>query len=611
MPYRSAPLRSPPQPRTSGRHRWRATLLALAALAAFVAALCRLTQHDCPVAPSGRGDQIPELHQAAALTDGDGTRYVLRGGTRLAVRLSGVVDVAPVYFETPILWAARVGDGWAFVTMGGDVARSDTFLGAPRPLGRLPCELTDAPYTHPQQGFMNRIAFVDDAGSLWTTDGRAPLRRADVLGRARLVAFADARHGVAVMDDGRLLVTRDGARWSTHPLGGDLAWGLDGGRPGQAVIVDTTAGHLVLDASGDLRHDPSAAPGPVEPWIDLRSLRAHALRVPPDGTPYDAPADRARCDERPPPRRRDYGPRDDELPTFHYACRLGERAPTPPGRDEPAHVDLLGARQAAGPVPWRVEASSSRGSLVSIRRAGTTMMGWAGGEGEVVTLPEPFLAGRGANIDWRVSTIALPDGGLAWVVGEDTRGLGVVGVALDVAPDGAVRGRRPFVGLDQHLLGLVRRGACAGALLGDMRGGAMRWLPTGGGGSRCPGASVVDLPALPVGRSMPPCGAASAADLAIEARGYYRFDFAGISAPADAMSRDQDDHHLSLRFTPAGYCLAHVESSEVAGRRPSAWRMRLDARPSGGLRGHIELADGTTRRVRCEARSPAAHPPEP
>ena len=139
MPYREPTLKAPvKRPRQIGA----GVVVGLAAGAGVVAGLFySQTPREVPrrpVAEISTGDIVRS--DAAVWVAGlgpDGSQQVIAGPTRFVVSLSKRVEVASMRFGDDIAVATEVRDGWVFVTTGGDVARSDSFLGPLRPLGRV------------------------------------------------------------------------------------------------------------------------------------------------------------------------------------------------------------------------------------------------------------------------------------------------------------------------------------------------------------------------------------------------------------------------------------------------------------------------------------------
>ncbi|MFO0606822.1 MAG: hypothetical protein U0324_26860 [Polyangiales bacterium] len=154
--------------------------------------------------------------------------------------------------------AAVALDGrFVFVTEDGLVAASDTFVGPLRPLGAVPGARRASSWTR------GRLAVLAD-GAFFTTDGTTLTPAGATPAPARHAAFLDARTGAAVLADGRLVFTRDGAAtWAPVDLGRDLAL-LVAFRDG-ALRVFTTRGVLALSAAGALSPapaSPDARPAP-------------------------------------------------------------------------------------------------------------------------------------------------------------------------------------------------------------------------------------------------------------------------------------------------------------------------------------------------------------
>jgi hypothetical protein len=208
---------------------------------------------------------------------------VLAGALRAEVGPAGV-RLADERFATPILAATRTPSGWLFFSSDLVVARADSFLGALQPLGALPRRFLDSwarQETVPTPS-CGRFAFTTDDpdASLWITDGVAPLAPVRAFAPRVVIsaAFADASHGLAVIEGGELFATRDGgAAFSRIALGTAAASSVacqDG-----ALRVTTSTGVLGFDR--ELRPVP-APPAAPEQWPDaalytavVRAATAH------------------------------------------------------------------------------------------------------------------------------------------------------------------------------------------------------------------------------------------------------------------------------------------------------------------------------------------------
>ena len=211
-----------------------------------------------------RGDELVPTASAAPPPDiarytfgvvesGGAVERVVAGAVRCELTATEV-RFADSRLVSPIIAAARAKGGWLFLDTDGGVARSDTFLGPLEPLGRVPQAWPDLVF-----GVLpisdGRLAFpaMDPHASLWTTDGSAPVALAPAAppGLIETVVFADADHGMIVLDGGALFVTRDGAA-SFEPvdLGPDGAAAVDVALEHQQFLVTTSSGVIRFDRDG-------------------------------------------------------------------------------------------------------------------------------------------------------------------------------------------------------------------------------------------------------------------------------------------------------------------------------------------------------------------------
>ncbi len=134
--------------------------------------------------------------------------------------------------------------GWAFVSVEGVVARSDTFLGDLTLLGET-CERH-----HSHRATRGRLA-ITCGDRAFLTDGRALTPAGVTPSRVVEAAFSDARNGAAGLVDGGLVVTSDGgATWRPVALGDDLCVGVT--LAGGALRIRTARRTSTLSADGRL-----------------------------------------------------------------------------------------------------------------------------------------------------------------------------------------------------------------------------------------------------------------------------------------------------------------------------------------------------------------------
>lgn len=524
MPYRAPTLSSPTSPR--GRRRWVGLgLLAATTVGASLAAWRMRVAPPTSAEPVAAARPLPWPTQAHAWMvhrASDGSRQIIYGPLRFEERAGRVVEVAPVRFEASLVAAVPVTTGWVFVAADGAVAASETFLGAPRPMGRFPCDFKVPRDT------VGRAALLGEDGSLWTTSGSSPLSRSPLPGEVRAATFVDGLHGAAVLRDGRVMLTDDGGqRWEPRPIAPDVAWSASP-EPG-GVVVETTGGRLALrwDAPPEPARPDAARPrrtqetreseGRLRPFINRRYelfqasgsvARCGRSGVSPEPSlateqrRYTCRADRPLRSlmllplafqrnvdatdlltgtEAGPVRGRFWRPRPDrtgetlvrvswmgvdELGAFHGATH-------PSGRG-------LGVRwpiEQRGPI--RVEASSRRGVLVSSHDPSTgPVLAWGTGSRPFVRVREAFvelgLSGMRSffvpSADGGVMAVfsspLFEEGRETWSTRYAERGP-QVGVGLSLGPDGAVRGRRGYVGDDPGLMMIGRDGASVGPVVRD------------------------------------------------------------------------------------------------------------------------------------------------
>jgi hypothetical protein len=147
-----------------------------------------------------------------------------------------------------------------FLAVDGTVARARSFLGPLEPLGHVPQpenRMVGSPTA--SQGRL-AIRTRDPDASLWTTDGSTPVTPAHDLPPGIVVsaAFADADHGMIVMEGGALFLTRDGMRSFVRVDLGDAAAASVAAMDG-ALYVTTSSGVAVFDRGGARREGPGDA----------------------------------------------------------------------------------------------------------------------------------------------------------------------------------------------------------------------------------------------------------------------------------------------------------------------------------------------------------------
>ncbi len=524
MPYRAPTLTTPPSPR--GRR----TALGLGVLAA-VAGLGVVAMRLVRVAPPTRVEAVrapaapPWPTQARAWEvhrESDGARQILFGPLRFHETAAHAVEVAPVRFEASLVAAVPVTIGWVFVAADGTVAASGGFLDAPRPLGRFPCD-----FKVPRDS-VGRAVVLGEDGSLWTTTGAGPLSHSALPGPARAATFMDSLHGAAVLRDGRVMLTADGAQhWDPHPIATDVAWNVSPERGG--IAIDTTGGRQVY------RWDTAAAPGSPDAARPQRTqvTREAEGRLRPfiNGRyeTFQASGTVARCAPS------GVGP-EPSLATEprRYSCRSDRplRSPTLLPLAYQRNVDAtdLLTGTESGPVrgrfwrtrpdrtgetlvrmswlgvdelgpfhgvthpsgrglgvrwpieqrgPLRVEASSRRGVLVQTHdAAGVPVLAWGTSSRPFVRVRDAFVEQSPAGLKSFFVTSA--DGGVvvvfssplfeagreAWSTRYAERGP-QVGVALSLDLEGAVRARRGFLGDDPGLMMIGREGSSIGPVVRD------------------------------------------------------------------------------------------------------------------------------------------------
>jgi hypothetical protein len=542
----------------------------------------------------------------------DGGRDVVFGPLRLRVGADRAVKPAAARFESSIVAAVPVAGGWVFLTADGGVAATADFLGAPRALGRLPCAFKAA------RDSVGRAVAIDEDGALFTTDGTAPLTRSRLPDGAavRAAAFMDGGHGAAVLRDGRVLLTADGAQsWDPFVFGDEVAWDVapaDGG-----VAIESTRGREVFRWEGTgapgIRHH-SHPPRVREERAAEESFRsfinARAELFAPSGALTRCAPSTLAAEPTPPDAQRLYAcraprpllplavlplayqPRVDATDLLAGAesgpvrGRFWRQRPDATGETF-ARVSWMGVddggrfhgvTHASGrglgvrwPIeqrgPLRVEAATRRGVLVwTTDPVDHPLLGWGTPERPFVRVPDAFVAQSPAGL--RSFASPSPDGGAvvvfasprfeaareAWSTGYAERSP-QVGVALAIDPTGAVTARRGFVGDDANLMMIARTPTAVGPVVRD-KSEPPRWrvLPLAGG----------TAPTLPSLRweNIPACGAARATGPSLE-----------VAYPPIALAVDAPEHEsavVSRAELEVGDGAVCVRAIALGGRRLTA-----------------------------------------
>lgn len=530
MPYRFGPLRPPVAPRRS--RRLGPALVALAC-AAGVATHHLHRGRAVPLAPAAVAVERADFRCLGVrlAAQCDGVASVLCGTVRVELPPTGEPAVGIERLDATIMSATRVPSGWVFATESGSVARSDTFTGRLHPLGTVDCDFRESPRSR------GRAAVIDQAGTLWTTDGSRPVAPVTLPEKVHAAAFADPAHGAVALEHGDLLVTSDGgASWRRVDLGTDVATGVV--LEGDDLIANTTAGARRVTPDG-LRPFRIAAvvseqlpyEGPLE-RVEAAARRATGAVPPSTRRPRCGPP----SEPEPAP-----GPSADAPLDEVYACHVGGTWREPrsmlPEVPEGARVETTYAatsglaefagwrtgdgelRVAAywtgvdaagrfvgragprvtgldlGPEPpsldWRLDdvvvaEGITRGGVVFSSRALGDALLWAAPGRPVVALGRPSAEGLVGDVGDRSERIAAaqPDGAVALLY-EEIGVSRVVGVALEVSASGAVVRSRAFAvvatGYEGARADLARwNGALGIVRRGDEGRGARRFYPLDG-----------------------------------------------------------------------------------------------------------------------------------
>lgn len=653
MPYRASELRPPAAPRRAPA-RW---LLAFVALAVSAGAYAGLARRHAPSrtrpAPSPLPAVACESVEVLATRD-DGARDVLCGPVRETLPRRGEPAVAPERFAAPVVTAAPVARGWVFVTADGTITRSDTFTGSLRLLGRVPC-FDPSPGPARSAG---RVALLDRAGVLWTTDGVAPVTRWTFPSRVRAAVFADAAHGAVVLEHGELLETRDAGRtWPRIDLEHEVAWAL--ALTPRGIVAATTAGAWRLGPEGPRRvgvHvDGDQARGstgfPTVPGdrAARASVRAGEVflvatiddRCAPAGAEvstaaFDAP----------------FGTADAPAYRCHIAARrrgeVQSAAHRPPGAPPDSLVEapiLTGSgsveahrwrasdgrerlqlgwwgRDAEGPFAGRsgpeieglpvrppvrdeswtesavlVEAISRRGLLFTNADLGRELV-WAAAGGRAAALGRPMVE----RIDSAPRSVftALPDGAVAvlqWAHGPaDT-----LVSALEIGPDGAVRQQRGLIADPSSHVALGRWGSTFGIILWHPGGAGRDWFhPFDGAAPR-----LLPRPPLITPRACPTTAPPGGGDLITLWTHRLDLSFEPAAYPDDHLMESDDFAHATryeLEWTRGEMCVRAVSLNRggMGLEGLGGVTMTLQARPGDRFEG--SLADAGANSVLCSGR---------
>lgn len=504
MPYRAQKLTdAPAAPRP--RRTWLAAVTVTAVFAGSGVAVAMLRAGEPPPAPQARPAPLPWPSQAHAWevhrADGN-TRQVLFGLLRFTLGPGGT-SVATTHFDDALVAAVPVTRGWVFVAADGTVASSETFLGVPRPVGRVAGAFRVASTS------VGRAVIMGEDGSLWTTDGDSNgLVRHRLPADVRDATFVDAARGVAVLRDGRVMATDTaGQRWERVDLGLDVGWAVSPGVDG--ALVETTGGPWsyrwgtglgaprAVGRRLDRAQLPRAEEDQLRPYINRRYERFESagpsVRVQRSGA---GPDDLARVSPRryvcqsdrevppltvlPTVRGRRVYARDLLSGTDAGPVRAMFWRPVPDTAQETLvrvawrGADERGAFTAAtspsgrglglhSPVddrgPLQVVAFSRRGALVRTSEANReVVLAWGSPDRPFVRVRDPFVEQDHGSV---FVFTTPPDGGVTVVWGrllhnatQETWSRGYidrtaqVGIAMHVDPTGAVRARRGFVGDD-------------------------------------------------------------------------------------------------------------------------------------------------------------------
>ncbi len=537
MPYRAPQLSHAP---TERPRRWVGAAIATVSVAAIVGGSVLVVRSAEPAVTQVRRPDPPAWPSQAHAWEvhrGEGnTRQVLFGLLRFTIGPRGI-SVATTHFDDTLIAAVPVTRGWVFVSADGTVASSETFLGAPRPVGRITGAFSVARVS------VGRAVILGEDGSLWTTDGDGNgLVRHRLPADVRDATFVDATHGVAVLRDGRAMITDTaGQRWEQFHRGIDVVWAVSPGTGG--VFLEGTNGPWTYrhgSTVGEVVRRPDrtqlsrAEEDQLRPFINRRYERFEGagpmVRVRrPGGTPEPAPREEPRrytCRSEsqvvpltalPMLRRRNVDARDIVMGTDAGPVRAmfwRTRSSASPALQTLVRVSWRGA-DAQGPFsattspsgaglamqtvvdarggPLTVSAFTRRGALVLMREGGPPVLAWG-------TPGRPFVRVHDAFVEqYAVPPRSLfqtsPDGGVTvtwsrplhdsaaetWsrgYIGREQQ----VGVVMVIDPTGVVRARRGFMSDDVSLQMIARVDGSVGPVVHDT-GEPSRWrfIPVDGG----------------------------------------------------------------------------------------------------------------------------------
>jgi hypothetical protein len=225
-----------------------------------------------PVTTTATVLPIINLDRGVRIFDSQGdTQRAATGSLRAEVTRDGVT-LARDRFADEIIGAVPVRDGWLFVARDGAVARAASFTGELTALGQLPRRHERLPVLGVVTPSCGRLALAttDPRASLWTTDGSSSLAPAAgaPVGIVVSAAFADADHGMIIVDGGELFHTRDAGRSFQRVDIGTEAAAEVSCRDGK-LRVEASSAILAFDRDGK----PIKAPD-APPWWGTDELRA-------------------------------------------------------------------------------------------------------------------------------------------------------------------------------------------------------------------------------------------------------------------------------------------------------------------------------------------------
>ncbi|MEZ4394357.1 MAG: hypothetical protein R3A48_25065 [Polyangiales bacterium] len=198
---------------------------------------------------------------------------VIAGGLRALDR-----RVAPPPFAaSPLVAAAALTPTrWRFASVDGTLYESGEFLGPLRPVGALPGRVRE-PVGAAQRWGRGALALVDERGDCWIDDGEGPPRRA-VFSRARHAVALDARTVLAVVEPGRVAISRDGGRTErTLAMPEGAAWSV--GLDAVGAFVRGTRGDFRLEGEALVAAELPPAPTPAAVRRPMPPLPERADRI--------------------------------------------------------------------------------------------------------------------------------------------------------------------------------------------------------------------------------------------------------------------------------------------------------------------------------------------